>query len=194
MERHVINSWLEQPVAASVEAVALEIATEHQLRWRLANLMPEQQTIRALADAWKANRQISVDPTTTRMHAASSAASALKDRSRLLESQFLNPDSTVHETNDFSYVDAGDVALLRGEDVRARDEFLREISESGHLDAWIGLMLALRRIGVLDGSLSTQHPIEVIVAVHEYIRSRRGKPSDIQSMVLWIRDTLATSR
>jgi hypothetical protein len=56
------------------------------------------------------------------------------------------------------------------------------------------LMLALRRIGVLDGSLSTQHPIEVIVAVHEYIRSRRGKPSDIQSMVLWIRDTLATSR
>jgi HEXXH motif-containing protein len=187
LENRVMNKWLKQPVTTSVEAVASEIATEHHLRWRLTNLVPEKRTVRTLADAWMAKLQISVDQTTSsKTKAPSSAVPSLRDRSRLLERQFLILDSRVDEIDQFTDVDAADDALLRGEDVRARDEYLRQVSEGRQLDAWIGLMLALRRLGVMDESLSTSHPIEIIVAVHQHIRSRLGEVPDIQALVLWI--------
>lgn len=185
MERQV-NNWMKHPVATSTEAVASEIATEHRLRWRLANVMPEKRLVRAVADAWMANLEISVDQITCKILAASSATPTLRERSRFLEHQFVNLDSTVHEMSEVAGVNSGDDALLRGEAARARDEYLREVSESGDLDAWIGLMLALRRLGALDECWSTQHPIEIIVAVYDYIRSTLGRVPDIEALVLWI--------
>jgi hypothetical protein len=186
----VINKWLKQPITAYAEAVASEIVTEHRLRWRLANLTPEKRTVRALADAWMTNLQISGNQITSRIVAPPSTATTLKDRSRLLEQKYLSLDSKAHGTSKSAEVDNGDDALLRGENTRARDEYLREVRKSGDLDAWIGFILVLRRLGVLDEYWSAQHPIEVTVAVHKYIQSRLGRVADIQSLVLWIIEKL----
>ena len=188
---HQAKDWMEHQVPALAQAVASEIAAEHRLRWRLTNLMPEKRTVTVLADAWMANLTISVKQFDVRIRAPSSATPMLRDRSRLLEHRFLNRDSTVHAISDVMDADSGDHALLRGEDIRARDEYLRKIRESDDLDAWIGLMLALRRLGVLDDSWSAQHPIEIIVAVHRYIQSRLGEVNDIESLVLWIVETVS---
>jgi hypothetical protein len=182
--------WLTDPVPAQAEMFAREISLEHQLRWRLANLSPNQQVIDSLARAWlgtpsSAPRQLDVPTTLT-----PSPTPRLIDRSSLLERCFTS--STEPTPIGVANADGpGDQAFIRGDMVEARIAYVRCLGQGENRDAWIGLVLVLRRMGALGDSWPVRQRIEVVAAISERVRAITGHSPDPQILLMWARSTWA---
>jgi HEXXH motif-containing protein len=182
--------WLTDPVPAQAEMFAREISLEHQLRWRLANLSPNQQVIDSLARAWlgtpsSAPRQLDVPTTLT-----PSPTPRLIDRSSLLER--CSTSSTEPTPTGVANADGpGDQAFIRGDMVEARIAYVRCLGQGENRDAWIGLVLVLRRMGALGDSWPVRQRIEVVAAISERVRAITGHSPDPQILLMWARSTWA---
>jgi len=183
-----LSPWLNEPVSQSAEKIVCEIASEHHLRWRLANLGPDIKVVDTLAGAWLADPQTSpglMDVPTRLL--LSSPVSGLVDRSFLfghLPDGFKSQQFSTRNSNASS---SGDLAFMQGDIYQARRTYLQRIAQAADPDAWIGLILALRRLGIMNDGLPVRQRIEVVVAVAERVRAITGHCPDAQELCLWIR-------
>jgi len=178
-------------VSPAAEKIASEIASEHHLRWRLANLRPDNRIVNILADAWLANPRPALDRMDVPTELLPSPISGLVDRSSMLVKRpggvsYRTPRSA---TRDAGLPSSGDLALMHGDLRQARGAYLRRIAKATDPDAWIGLLLVLRRLGVINDSQSGRQRIEVAVAVAERIRIVTGRLPDAQALFLWLRSS-----
>lgn len=67
----------------------------------------------------------------------------------------------------------------------ARETYLRQLSEDRDPNAWIGLVLSLRRIGVIDAGWSSPDHVEVLVAIAERVRELTGQFPDTEALLAW---------
>lgn len=186
MHGHV-STWLNEPVSQSAEKIACEIASEHHLRWRLANLEPDIEVVDILAEAWLASPRTppGLMDVPTRL-LLSSPVSGLVDRSFLFGHLPGSPESTHHSSHDAN-ASSGDLAFMQGDMRQARRTYLQRIAQAEDPDAWIGLILVLRRLGIVNNSWPVRQRIEVVVAVAERVRAITSRCPDAQGLFLWIR-------
>jgi HEXXH motif-containing protein len=187
MYEHV-SAWMNEPVSREAEEFSYEIASEHYLRWRLANLEADIKIVDFLAEAWLASPRtslVALDVPTRLL--LSSPVSGLVDRSFLLGYLSGGTDSPPFSTRDANASSSGDLAFMQGDLCQARRIYLHRISQAADPDAWIGLILVLRRLGVINGGWPVRQRIEVVVAVAERVRARTGHCPDAQKLFLWIR-------
>lgn len=178
------SELLASHVSLTAENFAWEITLEHKLRWRLANLSPDREVIDSLAHAWLADpsaapRQLDI-PTALRP----SPASDLTDRSGFLQQLLISPAAPMTARGEIP-LGPGDLAFVRGHMVEAKTEYARAAGQEDDRDAWIGLVLALRRMGAFGQDWLAGQRVEVVAAVSNRVRAITGQSPDAQALLMW---------
>lgn len=179
-----LTEWLAEPVRSEAEDFASEIALEHRMRWRLANLSPDPEVIDWLARAWLADPSSAVWPPGAMTTFTRAPTPGLTDRSALLERAFSNdgqPEPPAAVLPD----GPGDLAFMRGDMVTARSAYIRRLAVGQDRDAWIGLALVLHRMGRLGDAWRVTQRIEVIAAMGDRIRAITGTNPDALALFRW---------
>jgi hypothetical protein len=174
--------WLDLPLPAKALEHAADLMTDHEARWRIAHLVPSQDGIRALADAWTAGHPapLSPDEVPVRLQPGPPWPISANTRSYLLGLQFREPDTLAARlAADDLTPDQADLALVRGEDHVAAGGYLRRIAAGEDPDAWAGLAIARRRTGPEHvAPLYASRP-ELLSAFHAEVRARIGSRDEL---------------
>jgi hypothetical protein len=106
--------------------------------------------------------------------------------SRLLELRLRDPRRLRRLlAGDGEAIDAADAAFVQGDNVTARNAYLRRVT-MGDIEAWTGLFLALHRMaGPAADSPLPQQP-ELIAAVFERIRAVAGAAPHPRALITWL--------
>lgn len=174
--------WRSDCISKQATSQAREIRVLHHVRWRIANLIPDQDVIDGLARRWLSGRVFDPGQADLRAAVFPSPHRQLYDRSRLLERALTDPEVVPQLLPRLA---AGDRHLLRGDHNMARETYLRQLSEDRDPNAWIGLVLSLRRIGVIDAGWSSPDHVEVLVAIAERVRELTGQFPDTEALLAW---------
>lgn len=185
MHEHV-SARLNEPVSQSTEKIALEIAAEHHLRWRITNLRPDIKAIDILAGTWLASPRTTPGLMEVPIQLHSSPGSGLVDRSYLFGHPAGSSEAPQLSIHDPDASSSGDLAFMHGDMCQARRTYLQRIAQAADPDAWIGLILVLRRLGVMSDGWPVSQRIEVVMAVAERVRAITGRCPDAQELLLWI--------
>jgi HEXXH motif-containing protein len=185
--RDRLEKWQHERLSAQAESVAAEIAAEHYLRWRVAHLRPDEQAVRGLASRW--------------LNQEARAAQRPQPSVTLIPWN-RNPSPELGDLLELAYRDAArlsnlrggpgggiataHLALLSGDDVQAKAGYLSLILADGSIEAWIGLMLARRRLSGVPWSFPISGRPEIAVAVQELIRTLSGAAASSESLVEWL--------
>jgi hypothetical protein len=106
-------------------------------------------------------------------------------RSHLLTLRYRDPRSLDRELRDRA-VSAPDVALLRGKPESARDGYLRAIESGASPGAWVGLILARRRLAGRASDWAVAERPEVIAAVYDRVGELTGAFPEADALVAWL--------
>jgi HEXXH motif-containing protein len=167
-----VTGWRSDCVSEQAASRACEISALHEMRWRIANLVPDQDVVDDLARKWLSDRVVKPDHAYLRSAVVASPHQRLYDGSRLLEQALTDPD-TVPQL--WPRLTAGDRHLLQGHSRTAFDAYLHQLREGRDPNAWIGLTLSLRRIGFAEAGCARPEHAELLVAVAERVRATTGQ-------------------
>lgn len=167
--RNRLDSWLREPVSEWAEAVASEIDAEHRLRWRLNNTQPKQATVDSLTEAWLA--ELAGSPGLVRPP-TSAPPKALPHMPTYVP--IMSSSNLLRRT----YVTAPIPDIFAD-----HAKYSQRAIQVGDIDAWVSLILTLRRLGTLRSGWSALQPIELIVAVADKVRSATGDVADLDRFV-----------
>jgi HEXXH motif-containing protein len=175
--------WLADPVPVRAENFAHDIALEHELRWRFANLSPDPEAVDSLARTWLVRpysdpRQLDIPTMLT-----PSSTSGLTDRSGFLERLLASSGAPTSARTVIPH-GAGDIAFIRGDMAEAKTAYARAVAHGDH-DAWIGLVLVLRRMGIFGDNWNFGRRIQVVAAISDRVRAMTGQSPDAQTLLMW---------
>lgn len=184
--RNRLEEWQAEQLSHESEKAAAEIAIEHYARWRLNHLSPDPTMIEELAQAWIGGRRA---PTLShiRTTVVSTTAALPTNRHDTLEIRHRDPALFQRLLEARRKLRAADVALLRGDNDRAAQGYLRRIRSAKDLDAWVGFIVS-RYKEAADETVESvlEHP-EIIVALYTRIRELGTTPSP-DTLIRWLHD------
>jgi HEXXH motif-containing protein len=178
------SEWLADHVSAPAENYAQEIALEHKLRWRLANLSPDRKIIDVLAHSWLSNPSAAPRQLGIPIALRSSPVSDLADRSGFLQQMFTSSAEPVPPDAEVP-LGPGDLAFMRGHMFEAGAAYAQAASQGDDRDAWIGLVLALRRMGTIGEDWLAGQRVEVVAALSDRVRAITGQSPDARALLMW---------
>jgi HEXXH motif-containing protein len=175
--------WLTEPLPGEAVDHVVDLATDHEVRWRLSHHAPSPGAVRALADAWQREVPPPLTPEGVPIHLRTGEhpTASANVRSYLLSLRYRNPGALPARLADSTLgVDPADRALARGEHADAADGYLRRIAmavadgEPGKpdIDAWAGLAVARRHTGPASVAILYAERPEVIASVHALLAAR----------------------
>jgi HEXXH motif-containing protein len=176
------ESWCLDHVSEKAASRSCEIVALHQIRWRIANVVPDQEVIEWLARTWLSGRVNKPDHSELRSAVMASSNQRLYDGSRLLERALIDPDAVPQL---WPRLTVGDRHLLQGDDRTACDAYLDQLHQAWDPNAWIGLVLTWRRMALVDVGCSSQEHIEVVVAIAERVRAITGQFPSSEALLAW---------
>lgn len=189
-----LAGWHDEQIPVGLEVQARETAIEHGARWRLRNLTPASADVVALAAAWVAGDAPSPLPESGLLSGTSEAHTDAP-RLQLWHLRMTAPDEFERLVAQPGSVAArvpgatpADLSFVRGDLGLAVSGYREQIEESSGASAWIGLALALRRSGDEQTAAQLLCRPELLVAVHEHLRSSGSAPSP-ESVARWLQDT-----
>lgn len=188
--------WRSDHVSEHAASRACEIAALHEMRWRIANVVPDEAVIDGLARKWLSDRVSNLDHADVRSAVVASPHQRLYDGSRLLQRALTDPDAVPQV---WPRLTVGDRHLVQGRSGAAYEAYLRQLHERPDPNAWIGLTLSLRRIGLAEAGYARPERAEVLVAIAERVRAITGQlPSSdailASTRMLKLRDSSRISR
>jgi HEXXH motif-containing protein len=179
-----VRPWQDEPLSDEVVTLADLVRDSHRSGWRIRNVHPHRDDIRALADAWLAEQpappgyRASVVEEAPEMHWS-------LGRHGLARMRMESPDSwrdTATRTVGADWasdLDTADVDLVAGDRAAATAGFLARIrADQDDAGAWTGLAL------VGSARVWSQHP-ELVRAVYVECGSR-GSTADPLALAAWI--------
>jgi HEXXH motif-containing protein len=166
--RDRLDSWLTEPVSERAEAAASEIDAEHRLRWRFNNIQPKQATVDSLTEAWLAELAGSPSPVKPPTFAPPKT---------LPHTSTYDPIMTTRNLSRQADLTSPRIGVFE-----AREYGQRAI-QVGDIDAWVKLILTLRRLGTLQSGWSVMQPIELVVAVADKVRSATGDIANLDRFI-----------
>lgn len=181
-----LATWLDQPVPSHATEYALDLSTDHEVRWRLRHLSPDPAPIAALADAWRRGRPPPVRPQEVDLQLepmpSSPSPPSANIRAYLLSLSYRDPGELRGWLSRPGAVTGGppppgradpaDAALVEGRYRKAAAGYLRRIAAANDGDAWTGLAVSRRHTGPSAlAKLLVERP-EVVVAVYNQLRNR----------------------
>lgn len=194
--RAQLTTWLDQPVPSHATEYALDVSTDHEVRWRVRHLSPDPAPVAALADAWRCGRPPPVRPqeVALQLEPAPPPPPSANIRAYLLSLRYRNPGElrcwlgrpgTVSGSPPPpGRADPADAALVEGRYPKAAAAYLRRIAAANDGDAWTGLAVSRRHTGPSAlAKLLVERP-EVVVAVYD--RLRNGARVDPEQVATWL--------
>jgi hypothetical protein len=175
--RDRLEPWLAEQVTAEADATARDIDTRHQLRWRLANVRPDEAAIESLARAFLTGRQPPGGWPDSTAKLSKRSTGALLSRDRVAVPTPGSPAPGQHGKD----ARAG----VADEATRTVHRCLGRLGEASDPDTWTELMLALHRLDRY-GIHPAGPPVEVVVAVCERVRRLTGNLPDVQAVLSWL--------
>jgi HEXXH motif-containing protein len=188
-----LGPWQHEPVPAELGTLVTAVAANHYAGWRMRYLRPDFRTVADLADAWLAGgarptlAQLGIDRAPTPVPDGSwspgradlirlSVAGPSDGRNALSRTWSSVPGATAA---DFAYVTGRFIDAARG--------YRAELAaDADRPDAWVGLGLALWRLGVTPAARALLHYPEVVRAVHRRIRTRTSIVPAPEDLAAWI--------
>ncbi|HET7012976.1 MAG TPA: HEXXH motif-containing putative peptide modification protein [Streptosporangiaceae bacterium] len=191
--RDRLEVWQYEDVSGDAEAAAAELAAEHYLRWRIAHLKPDEQSIQALATQWL---DLGVDADgrpAPRVDLTPGNRSPSSELAELLERRYRDPARLSKPSAGGPAITAVHLALANGDDAQACEGYLNLVMADANVDAWIGLTLARRRLSGLSWSFPISCRPEIAIAVHDRLRALSGGADRSEAFVEWLaRNWLST--
>ena len=178
-----LAAQLHQPVPDTATALAGELAAEHNIRWRLAHLRPSAAAVDAMSREYLAGRARTVPLARADADIVPGHFLAGQGLSGLLEARY-RAEAEQWPSSYGGQAGSADLALLRGDYAQAAEEYKQRILSDSDRHAWVGLLLAHRRLHGNDG-IARRQP-EVLVALYDRIRSLTGTPPPIGSLIAWL--------
>ena len=192
--RTQLAAWLDQPVPSCATEHAMDVSTDHEVRWRLRHLSPDPVLIAALATAWRRGGPPPVPPSevVVQLEPAPPPPPSANIRAYLLSLRYRDPGELrrwlagegTEADGPFpaGHADSADAALIDGRYSAAAAGYIRRVTAGEDHDAWVGLAVTQRHVGLSAlATLLAERP-EVLVAVHD----RLGDDARVDP------DTLAT--
>ncbi|HEX5404506.1 MAG TPA: HEXXH motif domain-containing protein [Pseudonocardiaceae bacterium] len=180
-----LGQWQHDQVPADIaEAVATVIA-DHYAGWRIRHVRPNRDTVAELAAAWLAGRPppltgLDTDRPPTPVPDGGWATG----RADLIR---ITSTSTTRASVRVPDVTAADLALVDGRLVDAVRAYRAELAaEPDRPASWIGLGLALSRLGTGPAAHSLLHNPELVRAVHRTVRTSTARPATPDDLAAWI--------
>lgn len=194
--RAQLAAWLDQPVAPCATEYALDVSTDHEVRWRLRHLSPDPSLVAALACAWRGRQPPPLPPAqvAVQLEPAPPPPPSANIRAYLLSLRYQDPGELrrwlTGEGTELSgsapagRADPADSALADGRYSAAAVGYIQRITAGEDRDAWAGLAVARRHTGPsASARLFAERP-EVVVAVHD--RLRGGARVDPDTLAMWL--------
>jgi HEXXH motif-containing protein len=177
--------WQLDNVSVEAETSAVEVAAEHQLRWQIAHHRPDPAAADSLARAW-----LDGSPPPPDLIAAPPAlapATPLPDGLfRLLELRYRDPERLEIRLGARDGIDSSDAAFLRANYAEAIDGYARRAASGQDPQAWIGLMLALRRLtGRADDWPVPTRP-DLAAAIYERVLPKTTPRGGPEALAAWL--------
>ena len=178
-----LATWLDQPVPSHATEYALDVSTDHEVRWRLRHLSPDPAPVAALADAWLRGRPPPVRPqeVALQLEPAPSPPPSANIRAYLLSLRYRNPGELRCWLGRAGTVSGGppphgradpaDTAFVEGRYPKAAAGYLRRIAAANDGDAWTGLAVSRRHTGPSALARLLMEWPEVVVAVYDRLRN-----------------------
>jgi HEXXH motif-containing protein len=188
-----LGPWQYEPVPADLVARVAAVRADHYAGWRISYLRPDPEIVAVLADAWLTGKmlpmaaELCTDPVPTSVPDGcwSSARADLirlsvadpPDGEHVLSRRWLSvPGATAA---DFAYVTDRFTDAARG--------YCAELAaDADRPAAWVGLGLALSRLGVNAAAGALLHYPEVVRAVHRKIRDNAQTVPAPEDLAAWI--------
>lgn len=187
--RNRVDAWTAHQLSAECDSAASEIELEHLLRWRLTNLHADAEDVLEVASAWSAKAATCPIKVRSALRVVANRP-GITSRSHLLERSYWSSRANQGTIDDVS-LSTGDTALLGGDAVGAADAYLGDVNETGSSEAWIGLMLALCRLDLVDRD--KVQGIEIVVAVASHVFPPIMHLDEIAVLTEWL-STAPTAR
>jgi hypothetical protein len=194
--RAQLTTWLDQPVPSHATEYALDVSTDHEVRWRVRHLSPDPAPVAALADAWRHGRPPPVRPREVdlQLEPVPSSPPSANIRAYLLSLRYRDPGELRCWLGRPGTVSGGppppgradpaDAALVEGCYRKAAVGYLGRIEAADDGDAWTGLAVSRRHTGPSAlAKLLVERP-EVVVAVYD--RLRDGARVDPEQVATWL--------
>jgi hypothetical protein len=200
--RTQLAAWLDQPVSSCAAEYALDVSTDHEVRWRLRHLSPDPSLVAALARAWRGGGPPPLPPAqvAVQLKPAPPPPPSANTRAYLLSLRYQDPgelrrwltgegtglsgSSPYGGADPAGRADPADSALVAGRYSAAAAGYIRRITAGEDRDAWAGLAVARRHTGPsASARLFAERP-EVVVAVHDHLRG--GARVDPDMLATWL--------
>jgi HEXXH motif-containing protein len=194
--RAQLTSWLDQPVPSHATEYALDVSTDHEVRWRVRHLSPDPALVAALADAWRRGRPppLSPDEVGLQLEPVPSSPPSANIRAYLLSLRYRDPEelrcwlgrpgTVPGSAPPPGRADPADAALVEGHYREAAVGYLRRIAAANDGDAWTGLAVSRRHTGPSNlAKLLVERP-EVVGAVYDRIGN--GARVDPEQVATWL--------
>ena len=189
-----LSAWPTGGVSSQATAIAAELTLAHRLRWRLSHLRPDPVAVDTLAQAWIAGaprRPAGPDPRSVLVPASNPLPN---DLSGMLELRYRRHNRLPGRRRAPPAV--GDVALLQGDNTRALLGYLARIAARGTPareapgrdagQAWVGLILAWRRLAEQTSDRPILREPELFAAVFARVRTLVGTVGDGRALIAWL--------
>jgi HEXXH motif-containing protein len=200
--RTQLAAWLDQPVSPCATEYALDVSTDHEVRWRLLHLSPDPSLVAALARAWRGGGPPPLPPAevAVQLKPAPPPPPSANTRAYLLSLRYQDPgelrrwltgegtelsgSSPYGGADPAGRADPADSALVAGRYSAAAAGYIQRITAGEDRDAWAGLAVARRHTGPsASARLFAERP-EVVVAVHDHLRG--GARVDPDTLAMWL--------
>jgi HEXXH motif-containing protein len=179
------------PVPSRPRLLARAACLDHEISWRLRNIVPDPQLVDEYSRAWLAGRRaptvspgVPVEPINRTMSMPSDA------RLGLMRRQFELPDDPALGRTDIS---VGDERFVRGDLSGAAEAYRDDIlAKPCDAPSWAGLALVRRYLPNDAVTALTKMP-ELVFAVHQRVHEASGKAADPERLAAWMAVPPATS-
>ena len=197
-----LAAWQSDPIPPQAQALADEAIADHRLTWCVRHATADPGVVDRLATRWIA--ATSGDSDVAVAAAGEGGAQARADsgvphepntRSRLLAWRYLDPARYLKwretgrlgdDREDGTYLSPGDIALLHDDAAAAISAYRRHISAGQHGDAWVGLLLALRRTSPAATAEALLDKAALLIALHRRLRVLTGSAADPVELAAWL--------
>ena len=196
--RAELATWQDEPLSGPAVNYIKDLSTEHRVRWRLRNLVPDQEAVENLVSAWRGGHPPHVSPATVSvlLEPGPLPPATESSRSYLLSLRYKDPErlrrwvadgtgTLEPKENAASWrIDPADAALVSGQYAKAAAGYLQRILKGDDHDAWAGLAITRQHTGPERAArLLTEHP-EVVVALYD--RLRGGVHAEPEELMNWL--------
>jgi HEXXH motif-containing protein len=184
-----LNQWRDEPVPADIADAVAMVAADHHAGWRIRHVRPNPDTVAELAAAWLAGQApptawLATDRTPTPVPDGAWSQA----RADLFRLTIASADrSSVPCRADVPESTTADIALVGGRIVDAVRTYRAELAADADRPAsWVGLGLALSRLGTGPAGRALLHHPEVVRAVHRAVRTQAARPPVPDDLAAWI--------